>query len=116
MILQRFASSPFQHALIDKASGWLACGPVVVAALIGAPLTTVEAVFRMNGSDGASTDVIDLALALSYFGMGLTPGSVSDRGAEPPLWWSGSLTKRSTIPNRRMSTVAGLRAAAAAPA
>jgi hypothetical protein len=26
--------------------------PVVVAAIAGAPLTTVEAVFRMNGSDG----------------------------------------------------------------
>jgi hypothetical protein len=69
------------------AEGWLACGPVVVAAPAGAPLTVVERAFAVGGSDGISTDASDLALALSHFGMGLRLGYVSDYGAEPPLWW-----------------------------
>ena len=74
-----------RDAIIDKAEGWLGCGPVAVAALVGAPLTTVEALFVGNGSDGVMTDAADLALALSYFGMGLDLGYVSDYGAEPAL-------------------------------
>jgi hypothetical protein len=74
-------------AIIDKTSGLLACGSVVVAAIAGASLTTVEAVFAMNGSDGVSTDAADIALALSAFGMGLMLGYFADYGAEPPLWW-----------------------------
>jgi hypothetical protein len=76
-----------RDAIIDKTEGWLTCGPVVVAALTGAPLTTVEAVFAMNGSDGVETDAADLALARSHFGMPLSLGYVSDWGEEPPLWW-----------------------------
>jgi hypothetical protein len=49
-----------RDATIDKTSGWLVCGPVVVAALTGARLTTVEAIFAMNGSDGVATDASDL--------------------------------------------------------
>jgi hypothetical protein len=77
-----------RDAIIDKTEGWLSCGPVVVAALAGASLTTVEALFALIGSDGVSTDAADLALALAYFGMGLQLGYVADYGAEPPLWWA----------------------------
>jgi hypothetical protein len=57
-------------AIIDEAERWLACGPVVVAAIAGARLSLVEAVFAMNGSDGVATTAEDVALALSYFGTG----------------------------------------------
>jgi hypothetical protein len=76
-----------RDAIIDKTSGWLACGPVVVAVLTGARLTVVERAFAAGGSDGVMTDAADLALALSQFGLSLTLGYVSDWGAEPPLWW-----------------------------
>ena len=58
------------------------------AAITGAPLTTAEAVFRMNGSDGIETDAADLALARSFFGMSLSLGCVSDYGSEPTLSWA----------------------------
>jgi hypothetical protein len=48
----------------------------------------VEALFALNGSDGVSTDAADLALALSYFGMRLTLGYVSDYGLGAPSWWA----------------------------
>ena len=76
-----------KDAVIDKAEGWLACGPCVVAALAVARLTVVERAFAVGGSDGISIDAGDLALALSHFGMELRLGYVSDYGAEPPLWW-----------------------------
>ena len=36
-----------RDAIIDKTEGWLACGPIAIASIVGAPLTTAEAVFRM---------------------------------------------------------------------
>jgi hypothetical protein len=51
-----------RDAIIDKEDGdWLSCGPYVVAAISGAPLTTVERVFRCFGSDGVATKAIDVA-------------------------------------------------------
>jgi hypothetical protein len=41
-----------RDAIIDKTEGWLSCGPVVVAALAGARLTTVDSLFAANGSMG----------------------------------------------------------------
>jgi hypothetical protein len=76
-----------RDAIIDKTEGWLACGPCVVTAITGAPLTTVEAVFRMNGSDGVSTKALDVANALAAFGLGLTLGYMAEYGEAQPLWW-----------------------------
>jgi hypothetical protein len=76
-----------RDAIIDKTSGWLACGPDAVAALAGARLTVVERAFRMGGSDGVSTTAEDVALALSHFGYGLSLGHMADWGEERPLWW-----------------------------
>jgi hypothetical protein len=45
-----------RDAIIDKSEGWLACGPVVVAALTGSRLSQVEALFRAAiGSNGRAT-------------------------------------------------------------
>jgi hypothetical protein len=44
-----------RDAIIDRTTGWLSCGRIAIAAIVGAPLTTVEAVFAMNGSDGIET-------------------------------------------------------------
>jgi hypothetical protein len=59
----------------------------VVAAIVGAPLSTVEAVFRCFGSDGVATKAIDVANALAAFGYGLSLGYIADYGEEQPLWW-----------------------------
>jgi hypothetical protein len=47
----------------------------------------VEAVFRMNGSDGSRPTPLISRWRSPISGAGLDLGYVSDWGEEPPLWW-----------------------------
>jgi hypothetical protein len=76
------------HAIIDKTTGWMGCGPVVVAALTGSRLTVVEDLFRMTiGSSGRSTTASDLDQVLRCYGLRLTLGHLAAYGEERRLWW-----------------------------
>jgi hypothetical protein len=71
---------------IDK-SGWLGCGPCVVCAYTGKPLSVVEDAFRrMARSDGAATTVDEVEAALWPFGFRLRTVFGFPFGQEPPLW------------------------------
>jgi hypothetical protein len=79
-----------RDAVIDKkAGGWLSCGPVAVAALVGAPLSYVEALFRWEGlGDGVQTRASDLDHVLrNHFNLSLSLGYIADWGREESLWW-----------------------------
>jgi hypothetical protein len=76
-----------KHAVLDTKTGWLACGPVVVAAITGARLSEVEDVFVRIDSKGVATTALELHQALSFFDRGLSLGYMAEYGEEQPLWW-----------------------------
>jgi hypothetical protein len=76
-----------KDAIIDlKDGGWLACGPVVIAAHTGSSLTWIETLFRWHaGCDGVSTRASDLDRVLRHFNLSLSLGYIADWGREESL-------------------------------
>jgi hypothetical protein len=68
--------------------GWhvLWCGPCLVSAFAGAPLSAAEAAFRRVGADCAASSPEDVAAALALFGFGMRGVYAFPPDREPPLW------------------------------
>jgi hypothetical protein len=78
-----------RDVVIDKTGGthMLWCGPCLVSAFTGAPLSAVEEAFRKIGcGDFGATTRNDVAAAFSLFGFGMRGVYAFSPNWEPPLW------------------------------
>jgi hypothetical protein len=75
-----------RDVVIDQ-SGTLWCGPCLVSAFAGAPLTVAEEALRKAGcGDFGATTPEDVAAAFWAFGFGMRGVYAFAPGREPPLW------------------------------